>query len=86
MLVSYATSEESNKAVELTKDYDQPRKMLLDVYAWSKAAPGNNLRPVLVHIHGGSWRFGSKNMLYPHEKLLITNENWVPLVFPPKIF
>lgn len=66
---------------------------MLDIYAPSNLDKSKGLRPVLVsdeieglvslqlflqvHIHGGSWRTGSKNFFYPHEKLLVTEENWV---------
>lgn len=37
------------EAVELTKDYDQPRRMVLDVYTHAKAPKDIGLRPVLVN-------------------------------------
>lgn len=46
ILVTYATREEALEAVKLTNDYNQPRKMMLDVYAPVQKPPG--LRPVLV--------------------------------------
>jgi hypothetical protein len=46
--VTYATREEALEAVKLTNDYDQPRKMMLDVYAPVQKPAG--LRPVLVSI------------------------------------
>ncbi|CAM0136038.1 unnamed protein product [Umbelopsis sp. WA50703] len=73
--VTYATREEALEAVKLTNDYDQPRKMMLDVYAPVQKPPG--LRPVLVHIHGGAWRHGSKDRLYPYQNDLITDEKWI---------
>ncbi|KAI9488079.1 Alpha/Beta hydrolase protein [Zychaea mexicana] len=75
--ITYATNEETTEAIELTNDYDQPRKMALDIYKWSKAPKNSGLRPVLVHIHGGAWRMGGKGWLYPHEKTLVTEENWL---------
>ncbi|KAI9277238.1 Alpha/Beta hydrolase protein [Phascolomyces articulosus] len=75
--ITYATNEESTEAIERTNDYDQPRRMALDIFKWGKAPKSSGLRPVLVHIHGGSWRMGNKNMLYPHEKTLLTEENWI---------
>ncbi|KAG2179144.1 hypothetical protein INT43_001994 [Umbelopsis isabellina] len=73
--ITYANREEALEAVKLTNDYDQPRKMMLDVYAPAQKPPG--LRPVLVHIHGGAWRHGNKNMVYPYENDLITEEKWI---------
>ncbi|KAI8149205.1 Alpha/Beta hydrolase protein [Fennellomyces sp. T-0311] len=75
--IGYATNEEITEAIALTNDYDQPRKMSLDIYKWTKAPKSSGLRPVLVHIHGGAWRVGSKNFLYPHEKTLLTEDNWI---------
>lgn len=49
VVVTYATSEEMTEAVERTKDYDQPRRMALDVYAHAKAPKNAGLRPVLVN-------------------------------------
>ncbi|KAI9310109.1 Alpha/Beta hydrolase protein [Dichotomocladium elegans] len=75
--ITYATNEESAEAIALTKDYEQPRKMALDIYKCAKAPKESGLRPVLVHIHGGAWRMGTKNHLYPHEKMLLTEDNWL---------
>ncbi|KAG0175113.1 hypothetical protein DFQ30_000596 [Apophysomyces sp. BC1015] len=79
--ITYATNEEVADAIGATNDYDQPRKMMLDIYAPSTVTKENGSRPVLasfcVHIHGGSWRTGSKNLFYPHEKLLVAEGDWV---------
>ncbi|KAI8061855.1 Alpha/Beta hydrolase protein [Gilbertella persicaria] len=74
--ITYATNEEIQDALATTNhDFDQPRKMMLDVYTFGEKSTG--LKPVMVHIHGGAWRIGSKNTLYPHEKILLTENNWV---------
>ncbi|KAF7725344.1 hypothetical protein EC973_009684 [Apophysomyces ossiformis] len=73
--ITYATNEEVAEAIGATNDYDQPRKMMLDIYTSSPQGKGKQLRP--VHIHGGSWRTGSKNLFYPHEKLLVSEGDWV---------
>ncbi|KAG2224052.1 hypothetical protein INT45_004933 [Circinella minor] len=75
--ITYATNEELTEAIERTNDYDQPRKMALDIYKSTKTPKNSGLRPVLVHIHGGAWTIGDKNTLYPHEKTLLTEENWI---------
>jgi hypothetical protein len=47
-LVTYSTNEEKVEALELSNnDFDQPRKMMLDVYTTAKK-DNNSLRPVLV--------------------------------------
>ncbi|KAI7896196.1 Alpha/Beta hydrolase protein [Mucor mucedo] len=75
--ITYANNEEIRDALNTTnQDFDQPRKMMLDVYTSSKPSK-SGLQPVLVHIHGGAWEFGSKNTFYPHEKLLVQENNWV---------
>lgn len=52
--------------------------MMLDVITKdNKSGNSSSLRPVIVHIHGGAWRMGSKDIFYPHEKLLIEHHNWV---------
>ncbi|KAI8380822.1 Alpha/Beta hydrolase protein [Blakeslea trispora] len=74
--ITYATNEEIQEALRTTNnDYNQPRRMMLDVYTYGEKP--NGLRPVLILIHGGAWRIGSKNTLYPHEKILLTDSNWV---------
>ncbi|CEP13496.1 hypothetical protein [Parasitella parasitica] len=78
--ITYATNEEIRDALETTnQDFNQPRKMMLDIF--SQEAPLANsaggLRPVLVHIHGGAWRMGSKNTFYPFQKLMISENNWI---------
>lgn len=75
--ITYATNEESAEAIASTNDYDQPRRMALDIFKSSKAPASTGLRPVLVHIHGGAWRMGDKNFFYPHEKMLINEDNWI---------
>jgi hypothetical protein len=47
-LVTYATREEALDAIKQTNDYNQPRKMMLDVYTAIEKPAG--LRPVLVRI------------------------------------
>jgi len=46
IVVTYATREEALDAIKQTNDYNQPRKMMLDVYTAVEKPPG--LRPVLV--------------------------------------
>ncbi|KAI7877509.1 alpha/beta-hydrolase [Lichtheimia hyalospora FSU 10163] len=75
--ITYATNEESAQAIASTNDYDQPRRMALDIYKWSKAPANTGLRPVLVHIHGGAWIMGDKEFFYPHQKMLLTEDNWI---------
>lgn len=76
--ITYATNEEIREALNITnQDFDQPRKMMLDVYAPNNKSSKSGLQPVLVHIHGGAWRMGSKDIFYPHEKLLVQENNWV---------
>ncbi|KAI8066146.1 Alpha/Beta hydrolase protein [Thamnidium elegans] len=75
--ITYATNEEIRDALKSTNDdFDQPRKMMLDIYC-SNNMPKTGLQPVMVHIHGGAWRVGSKNIFYPHQKLLVQENNWV---------
>ncbi|CAO3641541.1 unnamed protein product [Mucor hiemalis] len=75
--ITYATNEEIREALNTTnQDFDQPRKMVLDVFT-STNKPKSGLQPVLVHIHGGAWRMGSKDVFYPHEKILAQENNWV---------
>jgi hypothetical protein len=49
-LVTYATNEEIREALMTTnQDFDQPRKMMLDVYTNKKStASKSGLQPVLV--------------------------------------
>ncbi|KAI8987120.1 Alpha/Beta hydrolase protein [Pilobolus umbonatus] len=76
LIVSYATNEEIREALVSTNfDYKQPKRLMLDVYTSTKKSEG--LRPVLIHFHGGAWRLGSKDHLYPHEQILITESDWV---------
>ncbi|KAG2214846.1 hypothetical protein INT46_000144 [Mucor plumbeus] len=77
--ITYATNEEIREALETTcQDFSQPRKMMLDIFSQnSPSANGAGLRPVLVHIHGGAWRMGSKNTFYPFQKLIIAENNWI---------
>ncbi|CAO0796579.1 unnamed protein product [Mucor circinelloides] len=77
--ITYATNEEIREALETTnQDFNQPRKMMLDIFSQeSPSANGAGLRPVLVHIHGGAWRMGSKNTFYPFQKLIISENNWI---------
>ncbi|OBZ84258.1 Carboxylesterase NlhH, partial [Choanephora cucurbitarum] len=73
--ITYATNEEIQEALKTTNyDYNQPSRMMLDVYTYGEKSKA---RPVLMLIHGGAWRIGSKNTLYPHEKILLTENNWV---------
>lgn len=48
--VTYATNEEIRDALNTTnQDFDQPRKMMLDVYTSTKASK-SGLQPVLVSV------------------------------------
>ncbi|KAI8647529.1 Alpha/Beta hydrolase protein [Parasitella parasitica] len=77
--ITYATNEEIRDALETSnQDFSQPRKMMLDIF--SQEVPSTTdarLRPVLVHIHGGAWRMGSKDTFYPFQKLMISENNWI---------
>ncbi|CDH50578.1 esterase lipase [Lichtheimia corymbifera JMRC:FSU:9682] len=75
--ITYATNEESAEAIASTNDYDQPRRMALDIFKWSKAPANAGLRPVVVHIHGGAWTMGDKDCFYPYQKMLIEEDNWI---------
>lgn len=76
--ITYATNEEIREALNTTnQDFDQPRKMVLDVFTSTNKPKSAGLQPVLVHIHGGAWRMGSKDVFYPHEKILAQENNWV---------
>ncbi|KAL0146242.1 Alpha/Beta hydrolase protein [Mucor lusitanicus] len=77
--ITYATNEEIREALDTTnQDFNQPRKMMLDIFSQeSPSANGAGLRPVLVHIHGGAWRMGSKDTFYPFQKLMIAENNWI---------
>ena len=63
-IVTYATNEESAQAIASTNDYDQPRRLALDIFKSSKAPANAGLRPVLVCSHHG----------HPHN-LLVTHPN-----------
>jgi acetyl esterase/lipase len=59
-----------------TKDLEQEQRQLqLDVYSNNNSMATH--RPVLLHVHGGGWRQGSKNIFYPFETMLVARENWV---------
>ncbi|KAI8887181.1 alpha/beta-hydrolase [Backusella circina FSU 941] len=74
--ITYANNEEKKQALETTnQDFSQPRKMMLDVYTSNNVGP--SLRPVIVHIHGGAWLVGNKDNFYPHQKLLVSENNWI---------
>ncbi|KAG0795257.1 hypothetical protein G6F57_003454 [Rhizopus arrhizus] len=74
--ITYATSEELKEALDSTnQDFDQPRKLMLDVITNNRKSAG--LRPVLIHVHGGAWRAGKKDIFYPYEKLLVSEDDWV---------
>ncbi|KAK4517674.1 uncharacterized protein ATC70_001015 [Mucor velutinosus] len=77
--ITYATNEEIREALDTTnQDFDQPRKMMLDIFSQeSPSVNGAGLRPVLVHIHGGAWRMGSKDTFYPFQKVMIAENNWI---------
>ncbi|KAI8882527.1 alpha/beta-hydrolase [Backusella circina FSU 941] len=76
--ITYSTNEEKNEALEQSNnDFDQPRKMMLDVYTTTTTKNSNALRPVLVHIHGGGWQSGTKNAFLPFEKMLLSDNNWI---------
>ncbi|KAI8882670.1 alpha/beta-hydrolase [Backusella circina FSU 941] len=72
--ISYATEREMQEVYEQGGDKELKR-MLLDVIVSNVASGG--LRPVLVHLPGGSWTTGTKDMFYPYQKVLIEEENWV---------
>ncbi|KAI7905375.1 Alpha/Beta hydrolase protein [Cokeromyces recurvatus] len=75
--ITYATNEEIREALVTTNhDFNQPRKMMLDIYTHKNNTTAG-LKPVLIHIHGGAWMMGSKNIFYPYEKLLVKENDWV---------
>ncbi|KAI8331520.1 Alpha/Beta hydrolase protein [Chlamydoabsidia padenii] len=67
--ITYATKEELEETME-------KQRLQLDVYSLTSSAD-RPLRPVLMHIHGGGWQQGTKNIFYPFEKILVAQENWV---------
>lgn len=77
-IVTYATSEELRDALDNSnQDFDQPRKLMLDVITSNKKS--TKPRPVLLHVHGGAWRGGRKDIFYPYEKLLVSEDDWVQI-------
>lgn len=51
LLVTYATNEEIREALNTTnQDFDQPRKMVLDVYTSTNKPKSAGLQPVLVKL------------------------------------
>ncbi|CEJ03374.1 hypothetical protein RMCBS344292_17360 [Rhizopus microsporus] len=74
--ITYATSEELRDALDNSnQDFDQPRKLMLDVITSNKKS--TKPRPVLLHVHGGAWRGGRKDIFYPYEKLLVSEDDWI---------
>ncbi|KAI9480400.1 MAG: Alpha/Beta hydrolase protein [Benjaminiella poitrasii] len=74
--ITYATNEEIREALTTTNhDYNQPRKMMLDIYTHDNHL--DQLKPVLIHIHGGAWTMGNKDIFYPYQKLLVKENDWV---------
>ncbi|KAG1394105.1 hypothetical protein G6F60_011079 [Rhizopus arrhizus] len=75
--ITYATTEEIRETLNATdQDYDQPRKHTLNIITATRTTPGH-LKPVLVHIHGGAWRAGKKDIFYPYQKILVSEEDWI---------
>ncbi|CAO3631493.1 unnamed protein product [Cunninghamella echinulata] len=75
--ISYVTHQEIMESIKSTDEVEHQRKLTLDVYTSSSRLSSKNLRPVLIHIHGGAWVGGTKDIFYPHEKLLVTEDDWV---------
>ncbi|KAI8062199.1 Alpha/Beta hydrolase protein [Gongronella butleri] len=73
--ICYATHEEVKDAIRATGDPAVQYKLRLDVF--TPAAKSAKLRPVLFHVHGGAWVKGTKDILYPYQKLLVTQDDWV---------
>ncbi|KAI7872324.1 Alpha/Beta hydrolase protein, partial [Spinellus fusiger] len=76
--ITYATLEEIVDVVTDTNDYHQPKKFTLDIYA-SKNRKYEEKRPVMIHIHGGAWKWGNKDIFYPHAKYLVSESNWASI-------
>ncbi|OAD77746.1 hypothetical protein PHYBLDRAFT_76490 [Phycomyces blakesleeanus NRRL 1555(-)] len=74
--ITYATTEETAQIVEETGDFSQPKLLSLDIYGRTDRDISDR-RPVLIHVHGGAWRKGSKNMFKPHGKVLVQENNWL---------
>ncbi|EIE77830.1 hypothetical protein RO3G_02534 [Rhizopus delemar RA 99-880] len=75
--ITYATTEEIRETLNTTdQDYDQPRKHTLNIITATRPTTGH-LKPVLIHIHGGAWRAGKKDIFYPYQKILVSEEDWI---------
>ncbi|KAI8975204.1 Alpha/Beta hydrolase protein [Mycotypha africana] len=77
--ITYATNEEIREVLETSnQDFSQLRRMMLDIYTRADMPQDRaSKKPVLVHVHGGAWRAGSKNLFYPYEKLLVKENDWI---------
>ncbi|CAO3632034.1 unnamed protein product [Cunninghamella blakesleeana] len=75
--ISYSTLDEAEASIQSTGEVNHQRNMTLDVYTSTSRLQSKNLRPTLIHIHGGAWVKGTKNIFYPHEKLLVSEDDWV---------
>ncbi|SAL97630.1 hypothetical protein [Absidia glauca] len=73
--ITYATQEELME-LEGSTTKDLERQLQLDVYNNNISIMATHRR-VLLHVHGGGWQQGSKNIFYPFEKTLVARENWV---------
>ncbi|KAI9033923.1 Alpha/Beta hydrolase protein [Phycomyces nitens] len=74
--ITYATTEETAEIIETTGDFSQPKLLSLDIYGRTDRNIDEK-RPVMIHIHGGAWRKGSKDMFKPHGKVLVEENNWI---------
>lgn len=43
---------------------------LMDIYTTSRNPSASPKKPVVIYIHGGAWKFGSKEIAYPIVKIL----------------
>ncbi|ORX57391.1 alpha/beta-hydrolase [Hesseltinella vesiculosa] len=73
--ICYATHDEVKDAIRQTNNVDVQYKLRLDVY--TPAQPSKKLRPVILHCHGGAWIKGTKDIFYPYQKLLVSQDGWV---------
>ncbi|KAI9019447.1 Alpha/Beta hydrolase protein [Phycomyces nitens] len=73
--ITYATNEELREAFEISQNFKEARKMVLDIY--TRREKRTELFPVLISLHGVGWQHETSNLFFPHEKDLVVHENWV---------
>ncbi|OAD74418.1 hypothetical protein PHYBLDRAFT_144872 [Phycomyces blakesleeanus NRRL 1555(-)] len=71
--ITYATNEELREAFNISQDFKEASKMVLDIY--TRREKRIELYPVLISLHGIGWQHETKDLFLPHEKDLVVVVN-----------